>query len=80
MTEPTEKPHLSQTQLTMYEKCGESYRRRYCDCEGEKIPPGIALVKGTGVHGGSKANFKQKIETKEDLSRKKIIDISEKNY
>lgn len=74
MTEPTEKPHISQTQLTSYECCGEAYRRRYC--EGEKIPPGIVMVKGTGVHGGSKANFKQKIESKIDLPRADIIDIS----
>ena len=74
MTEPIEKPHLSQTQLTSYEACGERYRRRYK--EGEKIPPGIVMVKGAGLHGGSKVNFKQKIESKTDLPRNDIIDIS----
>lgn len=73
-----DKPYLSQTQLTMYERCGEQYRRRYI--EKEKIPPGIGLVKGTGVHGGSKANFRQKIETRKDLPKKEIIDISVANF
>jgi len=74
MTEPTEKSCLRQSQLTSYERCGEAYRRRYI--EGEKIPPGIVLVKGTGVHGGSKVNFAQKIDSKIDLARQDIIDIS----
>ena len=68
------KPYLSQTQLVCYEKCGEIYRRRYID--GDKIPPPIVMVKGTGVHGGSKANFAQKMESHEDLPAKDIIDIS----
>jgi hypothetical protein len=74
MTEPIEKPHLRQSQLTSYERCGEAYRRRYI--ENEKIPPGVVLVKGTGVHGGSKVNFTQKIESKVDLPRTDIIDIA----
>lgn len=68
------KPHISQTQLVCYEKCGEIYRRRYI--EGEKIPPPIVMVKGSGVHGGSKANFSQKMESHKDLPAKDIIDIS----
>lgn len=68
------KPHISQTQLICYEKCGEIYRRRYI--EGDKIPPPIVMVKGSGVHGGSKANFKQKMESHKDLPTQDIIDIS----
>ena len=74
----SDKPHLSQTQLTMYERCGEAYRRRYI--ENEKIPPGIAMAKGIGVHGGSKANFRQKIESHQDLPKNEIIEIAVSEY
>jgi hypothetical protein len=77
MDEP-KKPYISPSRLGMYEKCGEQYRRRYI--EGEKIPPGIALVKGTGVHGGAKGNFRQKIVSREDLPRKDIVEISVTSY
>lgn len=69
-----DKPYLSSHRLQMYERCGEQYRRRYV--LGEKIPPGIAMLRGTGVHGGAKANFRQKIDTREDLPPKDIVDIS----
>lgn len=49
----------------MYLRCGEQYRRRYL--EGEKIPPGAALVKGGAVHKAAEVNFTQKITTHEDL-------------
>lgn len=68
------KPYISTSQLTLYETCGEAYRRRYI--EGERIPPGIAAHKGSGVHGGAQANFFQKIESHEDLKQADIIDIS----
>jgi hypothetical protein len=73
MDEP-KKPYISPSQLGMFERCGEQYRRRYL--EKEIIPPGIAMVKGTGVHGGAKGNFRQKIESHQDLPRKDIIEIS----
>jgi CRISPR/Cas system-associated exonuclease Cas4 (RecB family) len=40
------------------------------------IPPAIALLKGTSVHKASEKNFKQKIDSKVDLPKKDIIDIS----
>jgi hypothetical protein len=55
-------------------KCGEQYRRRYK--EGEIIPPGTAAVRGTGVHGGSKVNFSQKIESKDDLTTEEVVEAS----
>lgn len=69
---PKGKPYLSPTQVDMYLNCGEQWRRRYV--EGDVIPPGIALVKGTAVHLGSEHNFEQKIKSKKDLSKKKIVD------
>ena len=58
-------PHRSPTQLSMYLRCGEAYRRRYI--EGEVIPPGVALIRGSAVHKGAETNFRQKIESHEDL-------------
>jgi len=68
------KPYISASQLTLYETCGEAYRRRYI--EGERIPPGMAAHKGSGVHGGAQHNFTQKIESHEDLPLKDIIEVA----
>lgn len=68
------KPHLSPSQLDMYCRCGEAYRRRYI--EGDKIPPAIAMLKGTGVHAGAKVNMQQKIASHVDLPAKDIIDAA----
>jgi len=68
------KPHISQTQLVMYENCGEQYRRRYL--EKQVIPPGFALLRGRSVHEGARANFRQKIESHKDLAKKEIVEIA----
>ncbi len=73
MTEPT-KPHLSPSAIETFCRCPEQWRRRYI--EKDIIPPGIAAHKGSGVHGGAKTNFTQKIETHRDLPVKDIIDAS----
>lgn len=67
----TDKPHSSASQLLMYAKCPEQYRRRYI--EKEVIPPGMALLTGTGVHCGAEENFSQKIESHEDLPADDIV-------
>lgn len=59
------KPHLSPSQINMASRCMEQYRRRYI--EGEKIPPGVAMIKGTAVHGANKVNMTQKMESRVDL-------------
>jgi len=68
------KPHLSNTQCEMYWKCGEQYRRRYM--EGERLPPGVAMMTGSGVHGGAEINFRQKIDSRKDIPRKDIVDAA----
>lgn len=70
--------HVSASQLDMLARCGEQYRRVYL--EGERQPPGIALVKGTGLHGGAEANFRQKIETHTDMRLRDIVDASVAAY
>jgi len=75
---PATKPYLSPTQLETYLRCGEAYRRRYV--EGERIPPGIVAVQGTGVHGGAEVNFRQKIATGKDLPVRDIVDASVESF
>lgn len=72
--EKPKKPHVSPAQLDLSTKCGEAYRRRYL--ENEKIPPGIAALQGTGVHGGAEANFRQKLETHQDLPASQIVEAA----
>ncbi|HEV3340915.1 MAG TPA: PD-(D/E)XK nuclease family protein [Pirellulales bacterium] len=69
-----DKPHLSASQLDMISKCPEQWRRRYV--EGEVIPPGIAALKGKAVHRPAEINFRQKIETHDDLPVKEFIDLA----
>lgn len=69
-----EKPHLSPSQLNSYFRCGEAYRRRYI--EKQIIPPAFAMLKGGAVHVAAEENFKQKIETHEDLSVKQIVECA----
>jgi hypothetical protein len=70
-TQPTSKPHISATQLEMFWRCPEQYRRRYI--EGERLPPGVALLVGSGMHIGAQVNFAQKIETHKDLLSAHIV-------
>ena len=58
--------HISYSQLNMFLRCGEQYRRRYV--EGKIIPPSAALVRGKSCHKAEQINFRQKIETKIDLA------------
>ncbi|MBN2024974.1 MAG: PD-(D/E)XK nuclease family protein [Pirellulales bacterium] len=74
MIDHTKKPHFSPTQLDMLSRCGEQYRRRYV--EGEVVPPGIALLVGGGLHGGAEVNFRQKMDTREDLPAADIVDAA----
>lgn len=70
-----DKPYLSVTQLEMFAKCGEQYRRRYI--EKQRIPPGVALVRGGAVHSAAEANLKQKIETAVDLKPSQVVEIAD---
>jgi len=52
--------------------CMEGFRRRYI--EGEKMPPGIAIIVGTGTHRSVEANLTHKIETGELLPVEAVKD------
>lgn len=66
--------HLSASQLEMFARCPEQWRRRYV--EGEVIPPRLAMIKGTAVHKCAEHNMRQKIESHEDLPTTEIIDAA----
>lgn len=70
----SDKPHVSASQLDSFCRCPEAYRRRYL--EGEKIPPSVAMLKGTGFHRGAETNFRQKIESRVDLKTSDIVDAA----
>ena len=57
--------HLSVSQLGMFQRCGEQYRRRYIELE--VIPPGIAARIGTGVHKAAEINYRRKLESGQDM-------------
>jgi hypothetical protein len=60
MSEPMQ---LHWSQISMYTRCAEQFRRRYI--MGEKLPPGVALIIGSGFHRGVEATLRHKIETQE---------------
>lgn len=68
------KPHLSTSAVGLFLRCGEAWRRRYM--EGHIIRPKAAMVIGTGVHEGAQVNFRQKIESHDDLPAGQIIEAS----
>lgn len=65
---------VHQSQINLFENCGEAYRRRYI--EGEIIPPGVAMLRGSGVHGGAEVNHRQKMKSGRDLPKKDIVDAA----
>lgn len=66
--------YLSFSQINMYLRCGEQYRRRYI--EHEVIPPNISLVRGSSVHKTIERNGEQKVESRRDLPKNDIVDYS----
>ncbi len=72
------KPHASPSQLGLYFKCGEAYRRRYI--EKERRPPGFAMLRGRGVHSAAEHNFRQKVDSHVDLSRAEIIEAGVEGF
>jgi len=70
--EQSAKPHFSASQLLMHAMCPESYRRRYE--EKEIIPPGVAALRGKGMHGAAATNMRQKLTTGRDLPVNQIIE------
>lgn len=69
-----ERPYVSYSQLALFERCGEAYRRRYI--ERERIPPGVAAIRGRAVHGAAELNHRQKIASGADLPLGDLADAA----
>jgi len=52
-------PRLSWTQINMFGRCGLQYLYRYV--QGERRPPGVALLVGSGTHEGVEASLVHKL-------------------
>ncbi len=63
--EPSDNRHLSVTQLKMYLRCPLQYEFRYI--KGMKIPPAGVMTLGKSIHSTLEENYRQKIETRQDL-------------
>lgn len=74
MNQPHQKPHISPTQLEMAGKCWAQYEQRYI--LGNRVPPGIAPAIGTGVHRGAETNFRQKVDSHEDMPTAEIVEAA----
>lgn len=68
---PGVKPHLSPSQMAMFDKCPEQWRRVHL--EGHRSPPGIAAIRGRGVHAGAEVNYRQKIESHADMPEGDVV-------
>jgi hypothetical protein len=73
--EKPKKPHLSASALRMYEDCGEQYRRRYI--EHEKIPPGIAMIRGSSVDDSVSFNLQSLIDSGEMVPKELALTTAE---
>lgn len=69
------KPHLSVTQLELFAKCPEAYRRRYV--EKESRPPGIALIRGSSVHTAAEHNMRQKMTSRQDMRPADVVEVAD---
>lgn len=50
---------LSNTQVSLYFKCGEQYRRRYI--EREPSPPSASMLAGSAVHSAAEAYYRARL-------------------
>lgn len=77
-TAANHRPHLSASQLDMFCRCPEQYRRRYC--EGEILPPGIALAKGSAYHIAAEHNMRQKVDSHVDMQEDDAVAFAVESY
>jgi len=68
------RPQIHVTGISMFNFCGEQFRRRYI--LGEIIPPGVAMLVGTATDRAVTADLKSKIETKQLLVDEDIAAIA----
>lgn len=66
--------HVSPSALGMATRCMVQYYFAYV--QKIKMPPGVAMLKGSSVHDGRRANLKQKIGTGQDLAVADVQDAT----
>lgn len=66
------KPHLSPTQVNMFLRCPAQWYYRYV--RGLKRPPSGAATLGSAVDSGITHNYRQKIESHQDLALDEVLD------
>ena len=71
------RPHVSNSQLTTFELCGEAYRRKYV--ARESAPPTTPLIRGISVHGAAEENHRQKIRCARRSLGKEESDVEARN-
>lgn len=74
--EPTgqQPAHVSPSQVSRYFTCGEQYRRIYV--EGHRMPPGVAMIVGDGVHAAAQHNYVEKMKTGTDAPLDRLADVA----
>jgi len=65
--------YLSFSAVNTYLNCGLSYYYRYI--LGLKLPPAGVMILGTAAHKGMEHDFKQKIESHENLPTKEVLEV-----
>lgn len=70
----TAAPQLHWSQISMYTRCAEQFRRRYI--LGEILPPGVGAVSGTGMHRAVELNLTRKIETGELAPEEEVTEAA----
>jgi hypothetical protein len=70
--------HISVSQINMFGRCPEQWRRRYL--ERDIFPPGIATHVGSGVHFAAEVNDRPKIESGEDQPLDVLTDAAAEKY
>lgn len=71
---PSRKRQLHWSQISMYTRCAEQFRRRYI--EGEILPPGVGAVSGTGLHRAVELDLTRKIETGELAPEEEVTETA----
>lgn len=70
--------HLSPSQVGMYLRCGHQYEQRYVF--GRKLPPGIAMARGRGVHRGAESRHRMRMKRDIELPRDDQVDAAVSAY
>jgi putative RecB family exonuclease len=70
--------HESFSSFNTYLRCPKQYEFRYC--QGIKTPPAVAIIEGSAGHKASEFNYKQKVESRQDLPLADILDVFSAEY